>query len=137
MSDEVKRPDGLAGATGSGVLPCPFCGGPSKIMVDSGLWSAGCAACGIETMGVLSETEAREAWNQRKGWDHERIGAEMREARKKVGISGRQMAARMKVSPPYVSDLELGRRCWTPEKIRWYRDALSPNSEVSDRSRTT
>jgi hypothetical protein len=95
------------------------------------MWSAGCYKCGIETMGMLSEMEARKAWNQRKEWDHARIGAEMREARKKAGISGRKMAARMKLSPAYVSDLELGRRCWTPEKLLWYREALSPNAQAS------
>lgn len=122
---------GLAAAPGSGVLPCPFCGGPSILLAMSGMWSAGCPACCIETMGLLSEREAREAWNQRKEWDHARIGAEMREARKRAGISGRQLAERLRLSPAYVSDLELGRRCWTPEKLRWYRDALSPNAPRS------
>lgn len=114
---------------GSALLPCPFCGGPSKLLVGSGLWSAGCAACGIETMGLPTAREATEAWNQRKEWDHARIGAEMREARKVAGVSGRQLAARLQCSPAYVSDLELGRRCWTPEKMRWYRHALpqTPN----------
>lgn len=106
------------------VLPCPFCGGPSRLLAASGLWSAGCAACGIETMGLLSGREAAEAWNQRSELDHARIGREMREARKQAGVSGRQMAVRLRCSPAYVSDLELGRRCWTIEKLRWYRDAL-------------
>ena len=120
-----------APAAGSVLLPCPFCGGPSKLLVRSALWSAGCAACGIETMGLLTAQEATEAWNQRNEWDHARIGAEMREARKRAGISGRQMAARMKASPAYVSDLELGRLCWTPEKLRWYVDAMHPTAPLS------
>lgn len=131
MKAEPK--EALPASAGSGVLPCPFCGGPSSLLALSGMWSAGCYACGIETMGMLSESEARQAWNQRKEWDHARIGAEMREARQKAKISGRQIAARMKLSPAYVSDLELGRRCWTPEKLRWYRDALSPNAQAEPR----
>ena len=80
-------------------------------------------------MGLISEVEAKDRWNQRKEWDHARIGAGMREARKAAGVSGRALAARLQCSPAYVSDLELGRRCWTPEKLRWYRDALpqTPN----------
>lgn len=129
MSDAKPQ---LANPLGSTLLPCPFCGGPSTLLALSGMWSAGCYACGIETMLMLSESEARQAWNQRKEWDHARIGAEMREARQKAKISGRQIAARMELSPAYVSDLELGRRCWTPEKLRWYVDALSPNSGISE-----
>lgn len=130
MSDQIANA-GLAAASGSAVLPCPFCGGPSKLLSAAGLWSAGCGACGIETMGHLSAQEATEAWNQRKEWDHSRIGAEMRQARKASGVSGRQLAARLQCSPAYVSDLELGRRCWTPEKLRWYRDGLPPNATGS------
>lgn len=128
---EAERNEGLAARSGSGVLPCPFCGGPSSLLALSGMWSAGCYSCGIETMGMLSEREALEAWNQRKEWDHARIGAEMRNARKAAGISGRKLAQRLRLSPAYLSDLELGRRCWTPEKLRWYRDALSPNAPRS------
>lgn len=120
-----------APAAGSVLLPCPFCGGPSKLLVRSALWSAGCAACGIETMGLLTAQEATEAWNQRNEWDHARIGSEMREARKVAGVSGRQLATRLQCSPAYVSDLELGRRCWTPEKMRWYRDALPQTQNQS------
>jgi len=124
MSNTPTQP-ALPASTGSAdLLPCPFCGGPSTLLAAAGLWSAGCAACGIETMGLLSGQEAAEAWNQRKEWDHARIGAGMREARTASGVSGRQLAARLQCSPAYVSDLELGRRCWTPEKLRWYRDAL-------------
>lgn len=120
-----------APAAGSALLPCPFCGGPSKLLVFSGLWSAGCTACGIETLGLLSEVEATDRWNQRKEWDHVRIGSEMREARKAAGVSVRALSSRLQCSPAYVSDLELGRRCWTPEKLRRYRDALTSNTERS------
>lgn len=131
MSNPQDQP-ALAAAPGSGVLPCPFCGGPSEVEELAGLFRAGCESCGIWTDSWTDEEGARVAWNERNEWDHVRIGAEMREARKRDGISGRQIAERMNLSPAYVSDLELGRRCWTPEKLRWYLDAMRPNSELSD-----
>ncbi len=121
----------LAGAPGSGVLPCPFCGGLSHVVEGAGLFRAGCYDCSIWTDSWTDEEGARSAWNERNEWDHARIGAEMRKARMAAGISGRQMAARMTASPAYVSDLELGRRCWTPEKLRWYMDAMRPNAPGS------
>jgi transcriptional regulator with XRE-family HTH domain len=41
-------------------------------------------------------------------------GANVRKARRKVNMSLRELARRMDYSAPYVSDLELGRRNWTP-----------------------
>lgn len=121
----------LAERTGSGVLPCPFCGGPSAVVESAGLFRGGCESCAIWTDSWTDADGARAAWNERNEWDHARIGAEMRDTRKRAGISGRQMAVRMKASPAYVSDLELGRRCWTPEKLRWYMDAMRPNAPAS------
>ena len=128
---EAERKEGLAGRAGSGVLPCPFCGGPSGVVESAGLFRAGCESCAIWTDSWTDSEGARAAWNERSEWDHVMIGLDMRLQRKQAGISGRQMADRLKLSPAYVSDLELGRRCWTPEKLRWYRDALSPNAERS------
>ena len=42
-----------------------------------------------------------------------KAGAMIREARKKRGISLRALSAEMKISFPYLSDLELARRGWS------------------------
>ena len=119
-------------AAGSEPYPCPFCGRMAKTSVASALWSAGCPSCGIETMGLLSRDEAVEAWNQRSGWDHKAVGASMREERTRRGLSIRAMAKCMGCSAPYVSDLEKGRRAWTPNALDWYRSSLPPNTKASD-----
>lgn len=57
----------------------------------------------------------------------------MREARLKAGLSLREMARRLKMSAPYVSDLELGRRGWTEKKIeQWAAILCPPNTQRSD-----
>lgn len=45
--------------------------------------------------------------------DHAATGQTMRQLRKSHGVSLREVARRMKLSAPFVSDLELGRRNWT------------------------
>ena len=55
---------------------------------------------------------------------HAATGTEARIARKARLISLREMARRMNVSAPYVSDLELGKRNWNMTKIRAYEKAL-------------
>jgi predicted transcriptional regulator len=49
--------------------------------------------------------------------DNERIGREVRELRKQLGFSLRSVAKLLGFSAPYLSDLELGRRSWTPQKL--------------------
>ena len=56
--------------------------------------------------------------------DDKKIGIEMREARKKAGLSGRAVAARLGLSPAYICDLELGRRSWNADKRKYYMQAL-------------
>jgi transcriptional regulator with XRE-family HTH domain len=56
--------------------------------------------------------------------DHVALGAHQRAMREKAGKSLRAIAAKMKVSAPYLSDLENGRRNWTEEKVEAYRKAL-------------
>lgn len=124
-NDVMCAKAGSHGAAGlSGILPCPFCGGPSAVVELAGLFRGGCDSCGIWTDSWTDANGAQTAWNERNEWDHARIGSEMLEARKAAGVSVRQLAARMQCSPAYVSDLELGRRCWTKEKLRWYVDSL-------------
>jgi transcriptional regulator with XRE-family HTH domain len=53
------------------------------------------------------------------------LGAEMRKRRERAGLSLRNMAKRCGWSPPYVSDLELGRRRWGPKQVKRYTEALA------------
>lgn len=52
------------------------------------------------------------------------LGAELRKLREKAGLSGRQVARRMHISAPYLSDLELGRRHWTPKLVMLFKLTL-------------
>jgi len=52
------------------------------------------------------------------------LGLHMRGLRRQAGHSLRVLAKRMGYSAPYISDLELGRRHWTPELIKVYSYAL-------------
>jgi len=45
--------------------------------------------------------------------DHFRTGCQVRRFREQKGISLRQTAVGMDISPPYLSDLERGNRNWT------------------------
>ena len=60
--------------------------------------------------------------------DNAATGQLMREARKRAGLSVREMARRLGQSAPFVSDLELGRRGWNDERIeQWAKVLLPPN----------
>lgn len=50
--------------------------------------------------------------------NHLEAGRAVRQAREKAGMSLRRLAKEMKFSPPFVSDLELGRRNWTPDNFK-------------------
>jgi len=52
------------------------------------------------------------------------IGTTMRETRTRRGMSLRCLATRMKISAPYLSDLELGRRSWTESRVLQFMKAL-------------
>lgn len=45
------------------------------------------------------------------------VGFKIRNRRKATGLSLRSMAKAMGISPPHLSDLELGRRNWRPSRI--------------------
>ena len=47
--------------------------------------------------------------------DHRPLGAEMRRRRESKGFALREVARKLGISAPYLSDLELGRRYWTEE----------------------
>lgn len=52
--------------------------------------------------------------------DHAAMGATMRAIRERKGISIRQLASKLRLSAPYLSDLERGRRNWRDELINAY-----------------
>ena len=59
-----------------------------------------------------------------KVMDDKKIGALMRDIRKKAGVSLRAVALQLGLSAAYVCDLELGRRGWNAEKRKKYREAV-------------
>lgn len=48
----------------------------------------------------------------------------MRSSRLQKGVSLRIVAERMRVSAPYLSDLERGKRNWTVDKIDKFKESL-------------
>lgn len=51
-------------------------------------------------------------------------GRQMRALRKASGKSLRHVAGAMRLSPAYISDLELGRRGWADDLIERYKRAV-------------
>ena len=58
--------------------------------------------------------------------DQRELGAAMRKKRKAGGLSLRVVAKRLAFSPSYISDLELGRRMWTPGMREVYEEMVQP-----------
>ena len=56
--------------------------------------------------------------------DPRMVGQQMRELREHNDVSVREVARRLNLSAPYVSDLELGRRSFNEELIERYKSAL-------------
>ena len=56
--------------------------------------------------------------------DDRAIGERMRRRRKGASRSLRWLAQRLGFTASYLCDLELGRRRWTPDKIKAYERAL-------------
>lgn len=56
--------------------------------------------------------------------DHAATGLAARTARQGVKLSMREVARRLKLSAPYVSDLERGDRNWTEARMQAYTVAL-------------
>ncbi len=57
--------------------------------------------------------------------DNAATGQMMREARKRAGLSLREMARRLGQSAPFISDLELGRRGWDEKRIKQWEKILA------------
>lgn len=56
--------------------------------------------------------------------DHIKTGARVRNARLRAGVSLRELARRLNLSAPFVSDLERGRRNWTTTLLGKVNKAL-------------
>ena len=56
--------------------------------------------------------------------DHEATGKFWRMKRREATLSLREMSRRLKLSAPYVSDLELGRRNWSEKLEEKYQRVL-------------
>lgn len=56
--------------------------------------------------------------------DHWATGQNACLYRSRRGLSQCDVAERMGVSPTYLSDLERGKRNWTPELVRRYQEAV-------------
>jgi transcriptional regulator with XRE-family HTH domain len=61
--------------------------------------------------------------------DQAKAGQMIRELRKKSGVSLRDMALKMNLSAPFVSDMELGRRNWSEEKFASAQKAIAALSK--------
>lgn len=61
--------------------------------------------------------------------DHKRCGVVVRLARRKAGLSLRQVSSRLGVSVAYLSALELGKRNWTQDLFGRALNAISPVSD--------
>jgi hypothetical protein len=57
-------------------------------------------------------------------FDSEQVGNFLRKKRESLSNSLRDVAKRMGISAPYLSDLERGNRAWNLEKIDQYEDSL-------------
>lgn len=57
--------------------------------------------------------------------DQIHLGAEFRRLRKEKNVSMNEMARRMKISAPYLSDLERGKRNWTQSLVERFTENLA------------
>ena len=56
--------------------------------------------------------------------DHVSSGKTARKKRERANVSLREIARRMKISAPYLSDLELGKRNWSVKLARRFESAV-------------
>lgn len=61
--------------------------------------------------------------------DHVEAGRLIRKLRRKHGVSLRTLAKRMGFSAPFISDLERGRRNWTPETFNDAAKAITKTAK--------
>lgn len=79
----------------------------------------------------MSALPAKTAWvgplvyHEVRTIDHKATGEAMRQLRKAQRVSLREVARHMKLSAPFVSDLELGRRNWDGARALKYMLAVT------------
>lgn len=66
--------------------------------------------------------------------DHKKAGADMRSEREAKGLSLAAVARAMRLSAPYLSDLENGNRNWTVAKVIAYRRGLKDAATTAAKS---
>lgn len=54
--------------------------------------------------------------------DQRELGLEMKSLREKSGISLRQLAERLKISAPYLSDMERGNRNFSQDRVEQVKE---------------
>jgi len=65
--------------------------------------------------------------------EQKRIGAYARECRESLGLSLREVARRMKISAPFLSDLERGNRHWTDGTLTaWEAQRQNDKDQATD-----
>ncbi len=64
-----------------------------------------------------------------RAFDDVLTGAQLRQLRTCRKVSLRSMATVLKITPSYLSDLELGRRRWSLDKVRCYLSEFSTTQE--------
>ena len=69
--------------------------------------------------------------------EQNRIGAYARQCRETRGISLRELARRMKISAPFLSDLEKGNRHWTEGTLTAWEDAQRTNAHHQPQAEET
>ena len=72
---------------------------------------------------VLKTTTCHRCGGSGKLLDSFKVGALMREIRSNKGYSLYDIARRMEFTPPYISDLELGKRQWRQDLVDRYLEA--------------
>lgn len=69
-------------------------------------------------------TDCRACDGSGKEIDHIKTGLRLRKLREKSGVSIREVARRLGIDNKYLSDMELGRRNWTEEKVERFLEAI-------------
>lgn len=75
-------------------------------------------------MAITKTKKCKYCGTANQEYDHKAIGAEMRALRKVKGLTQTLVANRMKISKPYLCDLENGFRNWRPDLLEKFHRAL-------------
>lgn len=73
---------------------------------------------------IKSQVAAIEQANEEYKKENKAIGYKLRRVREEAGLSLREVARRMDISAPFLSDLERGNRLWNLQKIETFERAI-------------